>query len=145
MSDTALMTLRSELPPAPESVGQARHLIAALLEGADRADVTDTVTLLASETITNAVLYARTQIGVSCEVRPDRVRVEITDQAPSDPDLSFRDREWATGCGLTMVDQMAASWGIYATTTGKAVWFEIVEEGTSELGESTDQTIDLTN
>jgi len=73
------------------------------------------------------------------------VRVEITDQAPSDPDLSFRDREWATGCGLTMVDQMAASWGIYATTTGKAVWFEIVEEGTSELGESTDQTIDLTN
>jgi anti-sigma regulatory factor (Ser/Thr protein kinase) len=127
-SNSAVMTLRSQLPPAPESVGQARHLIADLLAEADRTDVTDTVTLLASETITNAVLYARTAIGVSCEVRPDRVRVEVTDQSPADPDLSSHDREWATGCGLTMVDLMAASWGVYATTTGKAVWFEIAED-----------------
>jgi anti-sigma regulatory factor (Ser/Thr protein kinase) len=130
--------MRSHLPPAPESVGEARHLIAELLEEAHRTDVADTVTLLASETITNAVLWARTEIGVSCEVRPDRVRVEITDQAPADPELSCHDREWSTGCGLTMVDMMAASWGVYATTTGKAVWFEIAE------GEPEGPDIDLT-
>jgi anti-sigma regulatory factor (Ser/Thr protein kinase) len=110
-------------------------MIAGLLEGADLTDLTDTVTLLASETITNAVVYAGTEIGVSCEVRPDRVRVEVIDQSPANPRQPYHDREWAAGLGLTMLDQMAASWGVYTTTTGKAVWFEITEDDAPEVDE----------
>ena len=112
-------------PAEPTSVGQARRALAACLGGTHPADVVDLVTLLASETVTNAVLHARTEIGVSIEVRPAEVWVGVTDQSPVMPSIRHYGPEATTGRGLGMLELIATSWGVDPDPEGKTVWFVV--------------------
>lgn len=115
------------LPPAADSVPQARRFVRQQLRGSE-CDV-DTVVLLVSEVVTNAVLHARSDIRLSLEVRGDTARVEVADSSPAPPRLHRFHLESATGRGLRLLDTLAMGWGIEPASTddghGKVVWFEV--------------------
>lgn len=124
-------TTQARFPSQPESVALARRLVTRALAGADRPDLVHTVALLTSETVTNAVLHAGTEIVVTCRVAPDRVRVAVADQSPVVPGILRYGLEATTGRGLTMVDLIASAWGVESHPEGKSVWFEVTTAGSA--------------
>ena len=114
------------LPPEPSSARAARRFAAATLDGW-RCDegVVDTVLLLLSEVVSNAILHARTELEVWLEARSGVVRVEVVDGAampihrrPSGPDDQ-------SGRGTGLIETLSEAWGTDRMTTGKRVWFEV--------------------
>ncbi|MEU1224909.1 SpoIIE family protein phosphatase [Streptomyces sp. NPDC005828] len=122
------------LPREPRSVGRARELARAQLAAWDLEPLVDTVELLVSELVTNALRYGEGEIRLRllrdrtlvCEVwdsglvQPRRRRARDTDEG---------------GRGLQLVGLLSASWGSRRTPRGKTVWFELAlpdGEGTAE-------------
>ena len=66
------------LEPRASSVSEARRLVRRSLIDVGE-EITDAAELVTSELVTNALVHAGTQIDVSVELRPDRVRVEVRD------------------------------------------------------------------
>jgi anti-sigma regulatory factor (Ser/Thr protein kinase) len=116
-----------ELPPTTDSVPLARRFVRSALRES-RCDV-DTVLLLVSEVVTNAVLHARSGIRLEVEDREDTARVEVHDGSPVPPRLHHFRLTSGTGRGLRMLDQLATTWGVEPGPDGKVVWFEV---GTAE-------------
>lgn len=114
-----------ELPPTTDSVPLARRFARSALRESTW-DV-DTVVLLVSEVVTNAVLHARSAIVVRVEDRRDVVRVEVQDGSPVPPRMHHFARSSATGRGLRLLDRLAAAWGVSSDAPGggKVVWFEV--------------------
>ena len=95
-----------------------------------RADV-DTVTLLVSEVVTNAILHARTTVSLTVESDGEMVHIEVRDGSPVPPRIHSFATTSATGRGLRLLDRLAKRWGVDAdpATGGKVVWFEVAPEG----------------
>jgi anti-sigma regulatory factor (Ser/Thr protein kinase) len=72
-----------ELPPSTDSVPVARQF-ARRVAGDCSADV-ETLVLLVSEVVTNAVLHARSDIRLDVQSAEDLVRVEVHDASPIEP------------------------------------------------------------
>jgi anti-sigma regulatory factor (Ser/Thr protein kinase) len=112
-----------QLPPDPASPAAARHFVVEAL-GAVDGDL-DVIELLTSELVTNAVLHARTSVGVSVEVHAGMVRVAVRDGSLAPPVLRRYDRAAITGRGLQLLDALADRWGVDEAKAGKQVWFEM--------------------
>ncbi|MEU8760421.1 SpoIIE family protein phosphatase [Streptomyces sp. NPDC048659] len=112
------------LPREPRSVGRARELARAQLSAWELDPLVDTVELLVSELVTNALRYGEGEIRLRllrdrtlvCEVwdaglvQPRRRRAKDTDEG---------------GRGLQLVGLLSAAWGSRRTPRGKTVWFEL--------------------
>ncbi|GHJ95156.1 hypothetical protein SNE510_46750 [Streptomyces sp. NE5-10] len=112
------------LPREPRSVGRARELARTQLSAWGLDALVDTVELLVSELVTNALRYGEGEIRLRllrdrtlvCEVwdaglvQPRRRRAKDTDEG---------------GRGLQLVGLLSASWGSRRTPRGKTVWFEL--------------------
>ncbi|MFJ5077688.1 SpoIIE family protein phosphatase [Streptomyces sp. NPDC088553] len=112
------------LPREPRSVGRARELARTQLKAWDLEPLVDTVELLVSELVTNALRYGEGEIRLRllrdrtlvCEVwdaglvQPRRRRAKDTDEG---------------GRGLQLVGLLSSSWGSRRTPRGKTVWFEL--------------------
>lgn len=113
-----------ELPPSSDSVPRARQFVRTLLRES-RSDV-DTVVLLVSEVVTNAVLHARSVMRLVVQDRDGVVRVEVHDGSPVPPRMHHFAPSSGTGRGLRMVDRLARAWGADPDGPGgKVVWFEV--------------------
>lgn len=88
-------------------------------------ELVEPATLLVSELVTNALLHARSKIGVTLVVDHDELRVEVHDASRTVPRPRRYSPEAATGRGLHMLDCVASDWGVRATADGKAMWFTI--------------------
>jgi anti-sigma regulatory factor (Ser/Thr protein kinase) len=108
----------------------ARAAIVGFCEGRDLdSTVLATLTLLVSETVTNAVIHPdagrEERIGVVAQLHRDFVRVEVTDPGsgftprPRDP------HQIGGGYGLYLVEQQARRWGV-VHQGGSTVWFEVL-------------------
>src|SRR5680860_1187769 len=71
---TATFVRADRLPTDPSSPGRARTFVAEALRAADREGDADVAALLVSETVTNAVLHAGTDLEVRCRVAGEVVR-----------------------------------------------------------------------
>ncbi|MGW8363226.1 ATP-binding protein, partial [Streptomyces wedmorensis] len=125
-----------QLPREPRSVGRARELARAQLAAWDLEPLVDTVELLVSELVTNALRYGEGEIRLRllrdrtlvCEVwdaglvQPRRRRARDTDEG---------------GRGLQLVGLLSASWGSRRTPRGKTVWFELDLPGAEGAAEPT--------
>ena len=110
------------------SARAARRFVSQVLTGwdDDEGDLTDTVTLLVSELVTNAVLHAGSDVEVSVRLTPTAARIEVTDA--SGESIAPRDAtmDEDSGRGLALVGSLAQRWGVRpAPRGGKTVWFEV--------------------
>lgn len=97
-------------------------------------EVRDVVLLLVSELVTNAVLHGgphapHSMLGLTLDVRADRIRVEVEDAGSSLPMLGDGDLDRVTGRGLLLVNRLSTKWGCTPSEFGKIVWFEMVVFG----------------
>ncbi|KIZ19282.1 SpoIIE family protein phosphatase [Streptomyces natalensis] len=144
---TVLMERARRRPPAPGSAALTDRFIGDVL-------------LLVSELVTNAVMYAGTEIDVTCRLEPGRERsggdngpaddedngtgdgpvtmgvvVEVADRHPSRGVHGGVDaRSGEPGYGLQLVSAVAESWGVTYRQSEKTVWFRLVaKEGEPEI------------
>jgi anti-sigma regulatory factor (Ser/Thr protein kinase) len=120
--------VRLALRPVPASAAMARHFVEETL-GAWGCDAfLDATRLLVSELVTNAVLHARTEFELILRATRTGVRVEVHDGSVAAPVVRHYEDEAMTGRGLSLVDDLAARWGVDKREGGKSVWFELDEE-----------------
>lgn len=112
------------LDPLPKVVSMARSFVRQHLPADVSDDVCDTVLLLTSELVTNAVIHARTRLEVGITVSDRFLLISVHDEDLGRSALPGPPREG--GRGLALVRALAE-----ATATeqhsegGKTVWFRI--------------------
>lgn len=124
--DGALEEMRTALPAALESPRAARRFVARALEQWNCAPAIDSVVLLVSEVVGNAIVHANSAVQVAVRLKPDAVRVEVTDSSDEALDPRPADADAESGRGLQLVEHLAARWGEKPLAVGgKVVWFEV--------------------
>jgi anti-sigma regulatory factor (Ser/Thr protein kinase) len=115
------------IPGRPENVREARSFVEKCLGGENPA--TDVAVLLASETVTNAVLHSNSRrpggtVMITVVLVGGGVRIEVRDQGS---DLSTPvvkgDGCVSGGHGLFLVQTLASRWGYVRDEDGTTVWF----------------------
>ncbi|WP_327273265.1 SpoIIE family protein phosphatase [Streptomyces sp. NBC_01224] len=94
-------------------------------------ELVDDAVLLVSELVTNAVMYAGTDIDVVCRLERNPVTrvgvvVEVVDRHPSRGVRGPVDtRHGEPGFGLQLVNALSESWGVTYRRAEKRVWFRL--------------------
>ncbi|WP_329529688.1 SpoIIE family protein phosphatase [Streptomyces sp. NBC_01462] len=112
------------LEPDATAPGRARRLARRALSRWGMEDMSDSVELLVSEVVTNAVRYASGPVTLRL-LRTDVFRCEVCDDVPSMPRLRETHAMDEVGRGLYVVNQLARRWGATRLSRGKVVWFEL--------------------
>ena len=116
-----------ELGPTPDSVGRARRFSVAYAHDSGMSEVSDTLSLLVSELVSNVVLHARTPCVLHIERSPARIRVQVRDGSDRMPGSTQRSDPFAqSGRGMVLVESLSAGHGVDKLAEGgKSVWFEL--------------------
>lgn len=133
---------RVRLPADRRTPAAARGVVRSILEETGLSDLLDAALLLTTELSTNAVVHARTDLGLHVVADPYGLTVTVIDDVratgsgnepvtvadelrnsnglrPPADDLSDRGR------GLLLVDHFADRWGTTHYRGGKGVWFRL--------------------
>lgn len=121
-------------------MGAARRFACDQLAEWDAEHLLDTVSLLVSELVTNALLHARTDCDIVLDLGDRRLRVEVHDGSTVGPSVQRYDDDAATGRGMLLIEALAAAWGARAKGDGKLVWFEVDRTAGAD---ATDDAADL--
>ncbi|WP_406725727.1 SpoIIE family protein phosphatase [Streptomyces sp. GD-15H] len=116
------------LEPEDAAPGRARRLARRALSRWGMEELTDSVELLVSEVVTNAVRYASRPVTLRL-LRTDVLRCEVGDDVPQLPRLRQARATDEGGRGLYLVNRLARRWGATRLSTGKVVWFELNHGG----------------
>ncbi|MFE1234866.1 SpoIIE family protein phosphatase [Streptomyces sp. NPDC059442] len=112
------------LEPEDAAPGRARRLARRALARWDLEELSDSVELLISEVVTNAVRYAERPVTLRL-LKTDVLRCEVGDDSPQLPrQRRARDTDEG-GRGLFLVNRLARRWGATRLSGGKVVWFEL--------------------
>jgi serine phosphatase RsbU (regulator of sigma subunit)/anti-sigma regulatory factor (Ser/Thr protein kinase) len=107
------------------SVAKARTFAREMLEEWDAGDLADSVVLLVSELVTNAVVHAGTTARLELRLDTQSVRVEVEDLHPRRVLPMVVDQppeEAEEGRGLLITFSLASAWGVDYTSASKRVW-----------------------
>jgi anti-sigma regulatory factor (Ser/Thr protein kinase) len=110
----------------PTSAAAARGFVTTTLRDWGLETTTDVAVLLADELVTNAILHAGSEVGLTVAMHACPLRVDVSDASDALPVLQEGDghlRE--SGRGLRLVDALATAWGVIPHGVGKTVWFEL--------------------
>lgn len=114
------------VPSAPRSVALARRYAVDVCTALGWGDSADTVAVLVSEVVTNAVLHSYgPHITVRVLDHGLRLRVEVSDGSRELPVPRGACTGDENGRGLAIVEALAVAWGSEARPDGKTAWFEI--------------------
>ncbi|WP_033214143.1 ATP-binding SpoIIE family protein phosphatase [Kitasatospora phosalacinea] len=133
--DIALLVARFDGVPPTEvatwqlgvtelEVGRARRLVRDQLATWQLDALAETVELLVSELVTNAVRVARAEVQLQL-IRVDKLLVEVSDDNHNLPSLEPADADAEHGRGLNLVSKLAEKWGTSRKAVGKVVYFEM--------------------
>ncbi|MFK8909579.1 SpoIIE family protein phosphatase [Streptomyces sp. YS-3] len=106
-------------------VARSRRLVVGRLRAWDLEEVAETVELLVSEVVTNAVRHAHSHRVRLRMVRAETLRCEVVDDDHTLPMLLHAGALDEAGRGLRVVSRLAREWGTSRTGEGKTVWFEV--------------------
>ncbi|MGY6018880.1 SpoIIE family protein phosphatase [Streptomyces spinosirectus] len=110
----------------PDAVMHARRFTARTLRGWQVGEVADTVLLVVSELVTNALVHTQGPVRLDLSLRGDQVRVCVTDSSPRAPAKPvIVDWESTGGRGLLLVEAVSEAFGSMPVAGGKQVWSEI--------------------
>jgi anti-sigma regulatory factor (Ser/Thr protein kinase) len=118
-----------------------REVMALLAEEPVSADP-QTVALVVTELVTNAMVHGSAPVELRVAIREERLRIEVRDNGPAEvpTEPSPPELTQASGRGLLIVDSMVERWGVEPADTGKVVWVEFdgpVEDDTTRRGPTT--------
>ncbi|MET8327326.1 ATP-binding SpoIIE family protein phosphatase [Streptomyces sp. NPDC005181] len=114
-----------------QGVSQVREFLRDLLSEWDMVPLLETMELLTSEVVTNALIHAHSEVELRLREYPDRIRVEVRDSDPHPPVPTSivadeeNNQEAESGRGLLIVDALAGDWGSSPAGRGKTTWFDI--------------------
>ena len=112
------------LPEDPTAASRARrHLTEAF--GELHGDAVDTLLLLVSELVTNAIEHGSGPLHMMLDSVDGRVRMEIQDGSLAVPRQRDANLLAEGGRGQMIVEALADSWGVREASGGKSVWFEL--------------------
>ncbi|HET9444316.1 MAG TPA: response regulator [Acidimicrobiales bacterium] len=121
----ALASDRRRLAADPTSSAGARRFVEETLRRWDCEAVLDTVKLLVSELVTNSVVHAGSAADVAVLLKPDALRIEVSDSGAGGVRPRVAGAEDTSGRGMGLVRDLSAAWGVEVTDAGKTVWFEV--------------------
>ncbi|MDQ1688490.1 MAG: hypothetical protein QOK42_1465 [Frankiaceae bacterium] len=110
---------------ADGEVALARRWALEQLELRGVKGVADSVTLIVSELVTNAMRYGSPPCTLRLRCREQGLVVEVADADRSLPRLRRAALDDEGGRGLFLVDSVASDWGIRPAGIGKVVWVEL--------------------
>ena len=116
---------RVRLEREPTAPRAARRFVDETLRRWDCAEAIETIELLVSELVTNALLHAESVADVAVILRPDAIRVEVGDDSPTPPERRHAKDNEPSGRGIALVEVLSSSWGVDGYDDGKVVWFEV--------------------
>ena len=122
-----VIEVRTILTPHPTSVGAARRFVRDALKARQIDDgIVNTVELLTSEVVTNAIVHARSGPQLAVELHGNVVRVAVRDLGPGVPVRRLSHIDDVSGRGVVIVEELASAWGVERERNGaKQVWFEV--------------------
>ncbi|MER7461908.1 SpoIIE family protein phosphatase [Streptomyces sp. NPDC097981] len=112
------------LDPEETAPGRARRFARRALSRWGLEELQDSLELLVSEVVTNAVRYAERPVTLRL-LRTDVLRCEVGDDSPQLPRQRRARETDEGGRGLFLVNRMARRWGATRLSSGKVVWFEL--------------------
>jgi anti-sigma regulatory factor (Ser/Thr protein kinase)/anti-anti-sigma regulatory factor len=114
------------LPQFPQSARTARDFVQDYYTG-DDDELAATLTLIASELVTNAVCYGASPITLYLSQRAERVLIGVADANPDPPRLLALSPMQPGGRGMHLLDALTQRWGLLTPATGgKLVWALLV-------------------
>lgn len=117
------------VPADPAAVSGARNFVSDQCRSLHLArDTRDTVLLLTSETVTNAITHGRSEARIRVSLRRRMLRVEVADENSRHPQRQAPDIDALDGRGMSIVELLAARWGVREEPNGKTVWFEVAAD-----------------
>ncbi|HEY0001764.1 MAG TPA: ATP-binding protein [Actinoplanes sp.] len=114
--------IRVRLRPVPDACRQVRNLVAQACTAWQRADLTSTATLIATELVANVVRHAHTTMEFTLGLRNDRLSMTVRDGSRQLPKPAEPGPTDAGGRGLRLVRDLTEAWGVLPVTDGKVVW-----------------------
>lgn len=133
--EQAVEQATAQMAGEPASAGSARRFVAETLERWDAANDLDTVSLLVSELVSNAIVHARSDFEVSVLLRGHTIRIEVDDQSAEAPVPRDADDTDESGRGMALVEALALGWGVIDRDGGgKTVWFEVPRFDNAPIG-----------
>lgn len=124
------------LPSDLRSAGPARDFAAQTVRAWGNAELEETVKLLVTELVTNAVRHADSHVEVKLALSADVIRVEVKDKDPTIPTPRQAEEMAESGRGLALIEALSTSWGVTPIREGKKVWFELRRDGRGGADES---------
>ncbi|MEU6703321.1 ATP-binding protein [Streptomyces wuyuanensis] len=128
-----VLQVQLEVGPDPAEVGRARRWARSRLAGSGIGDdepLAETLVLLISELVTNAVVHTgcpavlRMLFGLGA-AEVGTVRVEVADNCARPPQPRRSAGDDTGGRGLELVDGLADRWGWKREGAGKSIWCEV--------------------
>ena len=138
---TELQVCRIRLTASPVAAGEARGRVRAAIRAWDIPVEEDVAVLLTSELVTNAIGHETGEsitLAVTCSF--GQLCIEVHDTSRTFPVLVDAAADAEAGRGLMLVASLSATWGIYRTPAGKAVYFTLAFEPGSPGGDGRAQT-----
>ncbi len=112
------------LPPDGTAARQARAEVRERLPLWGLEDLVDTVELVVSELVGNALRYGHAP-GELRLLRDERLTVEVSDAGPDLPQIQHAGASDETGRGLQLINMLCRRWGSCRLPEGKVVWAEL--------------------
>ena len=127
------------LPADASAAPRARAHVRTALSDAGLGALADDASLVVSELVSNAVLHARSAVGVRVlRLDDQRARLEVEDSSTVVPTFGLMDTRATSGRGLLLVDAVSTGWGVDVDPgRGKTVWVELSTAAGDPFGELT--------
>ncbi|MGX1369282.1 anti-sigma regulatory factor (Ser/Thr protein kinase) [Streptomyces canus] len=128
-----VLQVQLEIRPDPAEVGRARRWARSRLAGSGievDEPVAETLILLVSELVTNAVVHTGRPAVLRLHLpgtdgETATVRLEVADRSGRAPVPRCADGDATGGRGLALVDGLADRWGWSPEGVGKSIWCEL--------------------
>src|SRR5215208_7978114 len=116
------------LDAVPAAVSEARSWAAGVTHGLLDRDQAQSLRLIVSELVTNALRHGTEgeRIDLAVTPKPEFLCVQVTDDGPGlAPRPRALESEEEGGFGLFFVEQLARRWGVTRENRRTRVWFEL--------------------